>query len=65
MGLLEVLPQYRGKGYGTELEGAMIAHQLEKGLTPFGQIETDNRKSLGLQRKLGLTISEEKMYWMF
>ena len=36
MGLLEIFPQYRGRGYGTEME----------------------------RKKLGLTISEERMYWM-
>lgn len=64
MGLLEILPGYRGKGYGTELESFMICHMLEKGQRPFCQIETDNSNSMRLQRKLGLTISEERMYWM-
>lgn len=64
MGLLEILPGYRGKGYGTELEIFMIGHMLEKGQRPFCQIETDNSNSMRLQRKLGLTISEERMYWM-
>lgn len=64
MGLLEVLPQYRGKGFGTELEGFMISHMLENGLIPFCQIEVQNEKSLGLQQKLGLTISNEHVYWL-
>lgn len=64
MGLLEVFPQYRGKGYGTELESFMISHMLEKELIPFCQVETDNYRSMKLQKKLGLTISEEHMYWL-
>lgn len=64
MGLLEILPQYRGHGYGTELEKYMIIHMLEKGLIPFCQVETDNDKSLRLQKKLGLTISDEHVYWL-
>lgn len=65
MGLLEVLPMHRRKGYGTALENYMIAHMLEQGLIPFCQVESDNCKSLDLQRKLGLTISDEHMYWLF
>lgn len=64
MGLLEVFPQYRGRGYGTELESFMIGHMLEKEQIPFCQVETDNYRSMGLQKKLGLTISEERMYWL-
>lgn len=64
MGLLEILPQYRGHGYGTELEKYLINHMLEKGLIPFCQVETDNVKSLRLQKKLGLTISDEHVYWL-
>lgn len=65
MGLLEILPMYRGKGYGTELENYLIAHILEKGMIPFCQVEIDNYKSLGLQKKVGLTISDEHVYWLF
>lgn len=65
MGLLEVLPPYRGNGYGTELESFMIAHMLTEGSIPFCQIEIQNEKSLNLQKKLGLTISKENMYWLF
>lgn len=65
MGLLEVLPKYRCLGYGTILESFMVNKMLEKGLVPFAQIETFNKKSIALQRKLGFTISEEIMCWMF
>lgn len=65
IGLLEVFPEYRRKGYGLELEKFMVSHILEKKLIPFGQVETDNEKSLMLQKKLGMTISGEKVYWLF
>ena len=65
MGLLEVLPQYRKNGYGMELEQTMINYMLEKGLIPFCQVEVTNEKSLRLQKKLGLTISREQVYWLF
>lgn len=64
MGLLEVFPQYRCKGYGTELESFMIGRMLEKEQIPFCQVETDNYRSIGLQKKLGFTISEECMFWL-
>lgn len=67
MGLLEILPEFRRLGFGTELETFMIGHMMRKGLIPFCQIETWNQKSLGLQRKLGMELSDEKelVYWLF
>ena len=65
MGLLEILPDYRRKGYGYTMESFLINHMLKQNLIPFCQIEVDNEKSLALQRKIGMQISDEKMYWVF
>ncbi|MGN0143883.1 MAG: GNAT family N-acetyltransferase [Clostridium sp.] len=65
LGLLNVFPEYRKSGYGTVLESFMINYMLNKGDIPFAQIETDNKKSLLLQKKLGFDISKDKLYWMF
>jgi hypothetical protein len=65
MGLLKILLIHRGNDYGTELESYLIAHILKKGLIPFCQIESDNYKSLNLQKKLKLRISDEHVYWLF
>ncbi|MGN0166458.1 MAG: GNAT family N-acetyltransferase [Acetatifactor sp.] len=65
MGLLEVFPDCRRQGYGAELESFMISRMLERGLLPYCQVEVDNEKSLALQRKLGMTMSREKVYWVF
>ena len=65
MGLLEVFPEYRRLGYGTELEVFMIRNMLHRKQIPFCQVETFNETSLRLQRKLGLSVSEEKVYWIF
>ena len=65
MGLLEVLPQYRRNGFGQELEETMINYMMKQGLIPFCQVEVMNERSLKLQEKLGLTISKERMYWLF
>lgn len=67
IGLLEVLPRHRNQGFGTELEYYMIGRMLQKGLIPFGQIETWNEKSLRLQKKLGMELSPEAepVFWLF
>ena len=65
MGLLEIFPAFRRKGYGAELESFMISRMLERGLLPYCQVEVDNEKSLALQWKLGMTVSREKVYWVF
>lgn len=65
IGLLKVLPEYRGQGFATELEAFMVRRTLDAGLLPFGQVETWNKASFALQRKLGMEISEETLYWLF
>jgi ribosomal protein S18 acetylase RimI-like enzyme len=65
MGLLEIFPEFQGKDYGTELEKHMIIRMLEKGQIPFCQVDVNNFKSLKLQKKLGLSISKEHMYWVY
>lgn len=65
MGLLEVFPGCRRQGYGAELESFMISRMLERGLLPYCQVEVDSEKSLALQRKLGMMVSTEKVYWVF
>lgn len=65
MGLLEIFPKYRRQGFAAELERFMIGHMLRQGLFAFAQIETWNEKSLSLQKKLGMRISEERIFWLF
>lgn len=65
MGLLEVLPEYRRKGYGYKLEAFLINHFLQSNRIPFCQVMTDNVKSLALQKKIGMDISERTTYWIF
>ena len=64
MGLLVVKEEYRRQGYGGIMEKFLINSLLEKGLTPYCQIIEGNTASLNLQRKLGLDISENLLYWM-
>lgn len=65
IGMLEVLPAYRRRGVGEALLKAAIRLALERGMYAFGQVIEDNTASLGLQRKAGMTLSKEKMFWLF
>ena len=64
MGLLVVKEEYRRQGFGGVMEKYLINSLLEKGLTPYCQIIVGNTASLSLQRKLGLDVSENLLYWM-
>lgn len=64
LGLLEVLPEYRGRRYGKALETYMINLSLEKGMTPYGQVSVDNEVSRNLQESLGLCFSKQPIYWL-
>jgi GNAT superfamily N-acetyltransferase len=64
VGLLKVFPEFRRLGYGMELEKHMICLMMDKGYVPFGQVESHNEKSLAMQKKLGLEISKDKLYWL-
>ena len=65
IGLLEVLPGYRRRGFGAALERFLIGETLRKGWIPFAQIETGNEASLRLQTSVGMHISRGSLYWVF
>lgn len=65
IGLLEVFPRYRSRGYGRALENFIINHMLDKDLVPYAQIEIDNKKSMTLHQNFGFHISEDKLAWMY
>ncbi len=65
IGLLEVFPEFRKRGYGTILESYMVNHMLQKGQVPFAQIEVNNIASLELQKKLGFRVSKDRLFWLF
>ena len=64
IGMLEVLPPYRRRGYGGLILRAAVRLAMERGRYPFGQVFSDNAASLALQKKLGMTVSEEQLYWL-
>lgn len=65
IGLLEVLPNYRRLGLGVALEIAAVNLALERGAYPFAQVIVGNEPSHALQRRLGLDISKQLMFWLF
>ncbi|MCH3957965.1 MAG: GNAT family N-acetyltransferase [Olsenella sp.] len=60
IGMLEVFPEQRRRGWATALESAKINEQLDRGLVPWGEVWPDNQASIALQEKLGLTVYPEK-----
>lgn len=65
MGLLEIVPKFRRRGLGELLEGYMINWNLEKGFLPFCEVFTDNEASLRLQKKLGMTMADGCIWWVY
>ena len=65
MGMLYILPEFRRRGYASALENILIAETMKKGFIPFGQVEKNNTPSLILQKKLGLTVSDRLICWMW
>ena len=63
IGMLYVFPEYRNRGFAAALEKYMFRKTMEEGFIPFGQVVKDNEPSLELQKKLGLTISENLILW--
>lgn len=64
LGMLQVLPAYRGRKIGKALETYIINYSLELGHTPYGQVEEGNEISMKLQESLGNCFSRQKIYWM-
>lgn len=66
IGMLEVLPAFRRLGIAYVLEASLINRFLEDEKVPYCQVEKSNEASLALQRKLGMTVTEEaSIVWLF
>lgn len=63
IGFLNVLEDYREKGYGTQITAAIINKLLELGELPFVHIEEENTKSMSLALKLGFRM-DRCMHWI-
>lgn len=65
LGMLEVLPQYRRRGLGELLTLGAVRQALSEGGYAFDQIIEGNEASFSLQRKIGMTICDKAMYWLY
>jgi len=65
VGQLEVLPAFRGMGYGEELERFAVQRQLDRGFIPVAQVAPDNAVSLSLQRKLGFVEAKQSLWFLW
>lgn len=64
IGMLLVFEKYRGKGYATVLEKAKMNDLIARGLPVFNEVVDGNEISMRLQRKLGYSFGERKLYWL-
>ncbi len=65
MGLLQVMPEYRRRGIGEALEARVINRRLSEGRIPYDHVVVGNEKSMSLQRKSKMEISEKIVTWIF
>ena len=65
IGMLEVLPEYRRRGIGEALLRGIAALAVGRGQYAFAQVIADNAPSLALQRKAGMVVSQEILFWLF
>lgn len=64
MGMLEIFPPFRRRGYALILEGAKISQLMAEGRTPCDMVITNNEASHRLQHKLGCTLGKESCWWI-
>lgn len=65
MGMLEILPQFRRRGYGEALEEYLVNDYISQGRIPYCHILETNTASLNLQSRMGFWLSEGKrIYWL-
>lgn len=63
LGSLNVLDEYRGKKYGTEIVLSLIHQCRALGKIPFAQIEETNEKAIKLVTKLGF-VKDRRVTWI-
>lgn len=56
IGMLEIFPKFRRKGWAYALEAAKIESHLRQGFVPWVEVWPDNTVSLKLQESLGFTF---------
>jgi len=64
IGMLEIFPEFRRKGYGYILEAFVIEQLLDKGYTPYCHVVEGNNPSYKLQEKLGYKKTSKPSIWI-
>lgn len=64
MGMLEILPAFRRRGYGAAMESLLIGERLKGGHIPYCQVLLENTASMRLQEKLGLQLAQRRTTWL-
>jgi len=64
LGMLEVLPKYRGKGIGPALEYAIAKEMDKRGLLVYSNVVEGNLNSIRIHQKLGFTLCKETVAWL-
>ncbi|GAA0076431.1 hypothetical protein UT300005_08090 [Clostridium sp. CTA-5] len=65
IGMLQVLPEYRGIGIASVLQSVATNKALDDNRYIYGQVIDGNIASKNLQKKLGFIFSKDKIYWLF
>lgn len=65
MGILEIFPEYRRRGYGAQMERFLIGELLSLGQIPYGHVVDGNTASLGLQASLGMERCQLPAIWLW
>ena len=63
MGFLYVLPECRNKGLALYLESFLINKTINDGKIAFCQVHPDNKASIALQEKIGMSKSQNIITW--
>jgi len=64
MGMLEVLPEYRQRGLGTQLDRFNILRERAMGHVPYGQIIASNALSIKMHGDMGAVIDNKLCAWL-
>ncbi len=64
LGMLEVFPRARRRGYGSALLAAKANEHLAKGWTPFSQVMAANDASLALHKAVGFEVVKTRQIYI-
>lgn len=65
IGMLEVFPEHRRRGYASELAAFAVNRMLALGRVPFSQVVLGNEPSFAMHRKLGWTVLPGVQCWVW